>query len=321
MLVGSIGVKDRSLQGSNRKILVVGDAIVDRWITGRFCKTTHEWPTPRPVITAESQWITPGGAANVAMVLSNFPDLDVTFLFVCDQSDTSHDLHTKLDLAGVSVVSLQNLDYSLPEKVRVVAPDCPEQFRYDWDRGWQDIYDWQIVNYLQEHQFDAVIVSDYGKGVCTPAVCQAAIKADRISVIDPKGSDWCKYRGATIIKCNGAELQEVCVGGLHSPKICKDLSTNLIITNGSHDVVLWLNPGTRNESFPVPKTDIVSATGAGDVFVSTLAAEFVATRSLNLSIEQAIKASSLFVGLPIPERDKIGEWTSRNCLTELRSAT
>ena len=273
------------------KILVIGDLILDRWITGCFYKMTNEWATPKKVIAAQSTRVTLGGAGNAAAKLVSLNGCEVTFLVIGDggicaaAEDVEHP-------PGLKFKHLPHTGYRTPEKVRIIATDCDERFRYDWDGGWQDIHDGAVVDYLRSTRPDAVLISDYGKGTCTPDVCQAAIRSCGVSVVDPKGPSWEKYRGATIIKCNADELAET---GKSASDLAMALGSDVVVTHGHAAVELYGKGSGSVKRFPVPEVEFVDATGAGDMFAAGLTLDFVKHRDVESAISYAIQCASASV--------------------------
>ena len=273
------------------KILVIGDLLLDRWITGRFYKITNEWSTPKRVIIADREQVTLGGAGNAATKLASLNGCEITFLVAGEVSFTD-ELVGPEPTRDLRFKHLPDTGYRVPEKVRVIAVDCDDRCRYDWDKGWQNIDDKPIIKYIKSASPDAVLISDYGKGVCTTDVCQAAICSSGISVVDPKGVSWDKYRGATIIKANADELQET---GIPPESLASRLGSELVITHGHERVELYHKDGSQLELFDVPQIKFVDATGAGDMFSAALTLDYVKRQDIKAAIRYAIQCASTSV--------------------------
>ena len=168
----------------------------------------------------------------------------------------------------------------------------------------------------------ACVLSDYAKGVATPQVCAAVIeearKANVPVIVDPKGSDFTKYRGAFLLTPNHSELETVIGRPLATESelfeaaesLRSDLDCNLLVTRGSQGMTLF-RPNQPPVHEPTVARTVYDVTGAGDTVVSTLALALAAGFDLESAAILANRAAGVAVG-------KIG--TARVTLEELRQS-
>jgi D-beta-D-heptose 7-phosphate kinase/D-beta-D-heptose 1-phosphate adenosyltransferase len=214
------------------RVLVVGDLILDRYL---HCTTTDRHTDTGPILRIDRTEDRPGGAGAVAMLCESL-GADVT-LFAGDRCPLK--LRTVIDgkLAG------PRLDYECTDPIDLEPP---------------------VLDGV-----DCVLISDYGKGVCTPALLRTVIdRAECPVLVDPaRGEDWERYRGATCIKCNLPEAQLLC--GPIPPSQCSTTladryETTVIVTAGADG--LYRN----GEHFPASPRTVVDVTGAGDTVLAVL---------------------------------------------------
>jgi len=153
-------------------------------------------------------------------------------------------------------------------------------------------------------QQDAILFSDYGKGGLAhiPAMIQAARAAGKPVLIDPKGEDYGRYRGATVITPNRAELQEV-VGRWHGEEDLRNKAQNLrtslgldslLVTRSEEGMTLY--DGAGELTVKAQAREVFDVTGAGDTVIATLAAMVAAGLSLREALPIANRAGGIVVG-------------------------
>ena len=268
-----------------RRLLVVGDVMLDEYVAGDARRVCPEAPVP--VVEATRRWSVPGGAANAA---ANAAALGgrVTLGGATGDDSAAGELGRAVRGAGVDPSGLVT-DPARPTttKLRVLA------------RGQQVIrVDTETVAPLSPGPAadlsawaercagaaDAVLVSDYGKGVVgadlAARVIGAARRAGRAVVVDPKGGDPARYRGATVLKPNLAELAEltgrvVCTAAeirAAGWRLAEELpGTVVLVTRGSEGMALFCT-GEAALVLPAgPARSVFDVTGAGDTAAATLA--------------------------------------------------
>ena len=195
------------------KILVVGDVMLDKYYFGEVTRISPEAPVPIAHVLEVHETL--GGAANVAHNLA---------LLGCQTSlvaQVGRDTHgetflNKLKARGVDFSGVVETSKPTTTKIRVVSGH-QQMIRLDFEDATPlDGSDEAILleNFSARlANVDAVIVSDYGKGVCTERICHEIIDAcrrhEKLVVVDPKGDNWQKYRGATFITPNLKEFNAV----------------------------------------------------------------------------------------------------------------
>ncbi|MCP3921834.1 MAG: bifunctional D-glycero-beta-D-manno-heptose-7-phosphate kinase/D-glycero-beta-D-manno-heptose 1-phosphate adenylyltransferase HldE [Desulfobacterales bacterium] len=294
---------------SHSKILIIGDIILDQYIWGDVSRISPEAPVP--IVKVERNSNTLGGAGNVASNLSGL-GCDVSIIGICGD-DSSGLLLNKL-LKEISVTNLLIKDKTRPTitKTRVMA-QTQQLFRLDDEKT--DILSKDIVDEIlkvykkQISNFDAVIISDYGKGLLQSAdICQKLINIGKENnkpvVVDPKGKDWERYNNATCITPNTAELELVIGSKLsedqtivaNSVKEVKDRYNldMLLLTRGPKGMCLV---DEQNNSFFIPTKarEVFDVSGAGDTVIST----FTAGLGANLQSFDAAKIANDAAGIVV----------------------
>jgi len=296
-----------------QRVVVLGDVMLDRYIRGSVRRISPEAPVP--VVKVREERSSPGGSANVAanlMTLGASPLL----IAVIGNDKTGEELREHLSDRGVDTGSLIS-DHSTftGEKTRVIA-EHQQVVRFDREPELQLTPSLQktILNAL-DGQFragaGALILSDYGKGLLTPHVIEAAITlAVRRGVpvfVDPKTEHFARYKRVTCLTPNTMEayqgmrltqkdgqdaLEEL------GKKIVKSLNCrSLLVTQGEHGMTLLNNTGGRMKILHIPTKarEVFDVTGAGDTVISTLALASAAGASL----EEAALISNFAAGIVV----------------------
>ena len=210
---------------SQSKVLVVGDVMLDRYWYGSVDRISPEAPVPVVRVTREEDRL--GGSANVAYNVVTL-GAQVSLLSVVGDDDASHQLEALLAQTGITPCLGRDPQLKTTVKLRVIGRQ-QQLLRADFENAPQtEVLASQTDQFralLPQHQ--AILFSDYGKGgLAHVADMIAAARAQGCPVlIDPKGSDYSRYQGATVITPNRAELQEV-VGALERRARLADQSAN-----------------------------------------------------------------------------------------------
>lgn len=279
-------VRDRKEIGmicrlSTRKILVIGDLMLDTYTIGKASRISPEAPVA--VIQVLREESRPGGAGNVILNLRSLgAQVAVISRIGTDSSSDSLRealIEEKVDTTGLFVQH----GYSTPLKNRVIA-DNQQIVRVDHERvtPLPEMLEQQIIESLPAHMegIEAVAISDYGKGFLSKTLLNAIIeqaKSRNIPLItDPKGVDFNKYFGTTVIKPN---LSEAYAAAGLLPDASLDLAaqrilelTNaqtLMVTRSESGISIFHQNGER-EDFPVRAHEIKDVTGAGDTVLAML---------------------------------------------------
>ncbi len=288
------------------RILVLGDFMLDTYTTGRVKRISPEAPVP--VMEVTSQESRPGGAGNVVL---NLTSLGGQVIAVGRVGPDSHgrELKESLSLDGVDHSALLiEPGYQTPVKNRLIA-DSQQLLRVDLERITPLIAELEEEVIKRLHilipQVQVVAISDYGKGFLTHRLIATAIqlarKANIPAVVDPKGSDFTKYKGATVLKPNSSEAYAAAKLSVHAAldDVAKQilLSTPvdlLLITRSEAGMTLFDPNGSRTD-FPVRSKEVKDVTGAGD----TVLAMICLALANGLDMSSAAQLANIAAGIAI----------------------
>jgi D-beta-D-heptose 7-phosphate kinase/D-beta-D-heptose 1-phosphate adenosyltransferase len=307
------------------RILVIGDVMLDRSIWGDVDRISPEAPVP--VLRSVRTTSAPGGAANVSMNLVGLGVKVGQAGFWGDDADM-HELRTLLAAAGVDSASMVLSAHSTISKTRVVSRN-QQLLRIDVEQAdphTEAEHQALLKRCLQQvPACDAVILSDYAKGVLSPELCQAVIAAARgrgIPVlVDPKGRDFRKYSGATTICPNLQELSLVTgIDRRDLPALLEAAQHLVAELNIEYMTVTMSEKGIRilyrDRSFhsPTRAREVFDVTGAGDTVIATLAASLAGGLTPEAAVNLANTAAGIVVAkagtAPIARHELIAEFTA-----------
>lgn len=288
------------------RVLVVGDAMLDRYWFGQVERISPEAPVP--VVHVQREEERPGGAANVAWNVRAL-GAQVTLLTVVGDDEPARVLQRMLAEQGVAARLGRDAALRTTVKLRVVGR-AQQLIRIDFETApdhellAQMLSDFESA--LPSH--DAVLFSDYGKGGLTHVerMIELAAAAGKPVLVDPKGRDYTRYAGATVITPNRAELAQV-VGAwadeadLH--RRAQALRTELrlgglLVTRSEEGMTLFDagpdgQPGHLHQA--AQARQVFDVTGAGDTVIATLAAMLAAGVPLREAVPIANRAGGIVV--------------------------
>ena len=291
------------------RVLVVGDLMLDTYVWGEVSRISPEAPVP--VLRSVRRSHVPGGAANVAMNLAGL-GVQVSLAGFSGNDDEGSTLRDLLALSGISTDSVCRWQRPTISKTRIMA-GRQQLMRLDVETPTNPSLA-EIDDLLEriQSQIDgvgSVILSDYAKGALPERVCQYAIaqaQSRNIPVlVDPKGNDFSKYRGATTIcpnlhelsACTNLPIQET--GALMSAgrDLVESLALEyLTVTMSERGIrVLHKNP-ERDLQASAQAREVYDVSGAGDTVIATLAACAAAKLDLESTIQLANLAAGIVVG-------------------------
>jgi|TARA_B100000315_G_scaffold260751_1_gene324810 D-beta-D-heptose 7-phosphate kinase/D-beta-D-heptose 1-phosphate adenosyltransferase len=286
---------------SNTRVLIVGDAMLDRYWHGDTTEVSAEAPVP--VIRVNEIEHRPGGAANVALNLAALGSTAV-LIAVVGRDEAGEMLQAKLETSGVVCDLPSTADSRTITKIRMISRN-QQLLRADFETP-LDFSVQEITRHTEARiaNVDALILSDYDKGTLTDpqSVISLADSRQVPVLVDPKFKDFAVYRGAMVIKPNRRELQRA-IGGWQSEKemaakseqLIKDHQIGaLLVTQGSQGMTL-IRPGMQEMHFPARSREVFDVTGAGDTSIAVLAASLAAGKSLVDSIALANIAGGMVV--------------------------
>lgn len=287
---------------SQSKVLVVGDVMLDRYWYGSVDRISPEAPVPVVRVTREEDRL--GGSANVAYNVVML-GAQVSLLSVVGDDDASHQLEALLAKTGITPCLGRDPQLKTTVKLRVIGRQ-QQLLRADFENAPQtELLATQTDQFralLPQHQ--AILFSDYGKGgLAHVADMIAAARAQGCPVlIDPKGSDYSRYQGATVITPNRAELQEV-VGRWTDEQDLLTKAQNLraslqlealLLTRSEEGMSLFDAQGVTHVA--AQAREVFDVTGAGDTVIATLAALLASGLSLRDALPWANRAGGIVVG-------------------------
>ncbi len=288
------------------RVLVVGDAMLDRYWFGAVDRISPEAPVPIVRVEREEERL--GGAANVALNVKAL-GAQATLLTVVGDDEPAGKLRRMLADQGVAAVLGRDPKLYTIVKLRVIGRS-QQLIRIDFEnQPDHEVLAGMLADYeraLANH--DAVLFSDYGKGGLThiPRMIELARVAGKPVLIDPKGSDYSRYAGATVVTPNRAELAQV-IGPwsseAHLHERVQALRTAhrleaLLLTRSEEGMSLFdANPeGGGHVQVPAQAREVFDVTGAGDTVIATLAALLGAGMLLRDAMPIANRAGGIVVG-------------------------
>ena len=304
--MNSVKSKISEKQLSNVNILVIGDTILDTYIQGSTERISPEAPVP--VVNVTDTYSRLGGAGNVAANIACLSG-QAKLISLVGNDEHGRLLLKLLSSKHVSLAPLKDDKYSTIVKTRVLCQG-QQLLRLDYEETDIKADADALKSVSMEHinAADAVLLSDYNKGVLHN--CEGLLKALKTAgkkiFVDPKGGNYKKYTGASVITPNEAELIEV-VGCWHSEeelflkahKLRARLDLDaLLLTRASDGMTLFDIEDGIEASFHIKAKaqEVFDVTGAGDTVVAVLALMHTAGLSMRESSLLANKAAGLVVG-------------------------
>lgn len=284
-------------------MLVVGDAMLDRYWYGGVERISPEAPVP--VVAVNHVEERPGGAANVA---SNATALGAscTLMAVTGDDNDADCLTSIMETQGIEVELLRDNKINTTVKLRVVSQQ-QQLIRIDFESpASQEACSQLLQNYLNHvNEFDVVVLSDYGKGGLTniQKMIQAAQKSGVPLIIDPKGTDYTPYKGATLITPNRKEFEQV-VGAykdeadlVNKAKVLlEELELEAIVVTRSEEGMSLISRAGNVVHMRAKAREVYDVTGAGDTVIATLAAAYAVGGEPSDALHLANIAAGIVVG-------------------------
>lgn len=285
------------------RVLVVGDAMLDRYWHGAVDRISPEAPVPVVRVTREEERL--GGAANVACNVVSL-GAQASLLTVVGEDEASHRLESLLAQSGVQPHLGRDPELKTTVKLRVIGRH-QQLLRLDFEnQPNKELLASQSTSYARLlPQHDAVLFSDYGKGGLT----HISEMIDRARVlglpvlVDPKGSDYSRYRNATVITPNRSELQQV-VGIWRNDEELQEKAQQLrrqlqlgalLLTLGDEGMMLFQDED-RVQRVTAQAKEVFDVTGAGDTVIACVATLLAAGMDLQHALPLANRAAGIVVG-------------------------
>lgn len=285
------------------RVLVIGDVMLDRYWHGHTSRISPEAPVP--VVHVREAEDRPGGAANVALSIASL-GASAQLLGVTGDDEAARELAQLLAQAGVDPQFVHLPGAHTVTKLRVLSRH-QQLIRLDFEDGFTGMESTAIAERAAELQggVGSVVLSDYGKGTLrdVQGLITGALAAGRPVVVDPKGTDFHRYRGATVVTPNLTEFEAVAGPcGDDAELLAKGevLRTELglealLVTRSERGMTLFQH-GRTPEHLPTRAQEVYDVTGAGDTVVGVLAAALAAGQSLLDATALANVAAGVVVG-------------------------
>ncbi len=308
----------------NRRLMVIGDLVLDQYIKGSVSRISPEAPVP--IVLQEEAFYTPGGAANVANNLASL-GADVTVVGIIGDDIEGGILKQELSRRHIKTQGIAiDPDSNTILKTRIIA-QRQQVVRIDRENSYAastTIKESAVYKFLTKHlkQFDAVIVSDYGKGLIDAKllhlVHELAISQQTPVIVDPKVEDLRAYGAVTCVTPNKKEAELALKAipqtaraafGILSTKLDQpdEIKANgqgllsylgidsLLVTLGEHGMYLFEH---KKKPFPIPTRarEVFDVSGAGDTVISVFSLCLAAGATKTQAADIANYAAGVVVG-------------------------
>ena len=287
---------------SAARLLIVGDVMLDRYWFGDVTRISPEAPVP--IVKIERSEERPGGAANVARNVAAL-GAQVGLLSVVGDDEAGRSLLRLLEASGVAVNLHVDPAISTTVKLRVIGRQ-QQLLRIDFETSpSHEVLRAKLLEFATRlGDCDAVILSDYGKGGLTHIgeMIRLARDAGKHVLVDPKGDDFSKYAGATVVTPNRAELRAV-VGRWQDPEeLARKAEAlraglgldGLLVTRSEEGMSLFHAGGALHER--AVAREVFDVSGAGDTVIATLAVMLAGGAGWEEAVHVANVSAGLVVG-------------------------
>jgi D-beta-D-heptose 7-phosphate kinase/D-beta-D-heptose 1-phosphate adenosyltransferase len=288
-------------------VLVVGDVMLDRYWSGDTARISPE--APIPVVKIGSTEDRVGGAGNVALNLASL-GVKTRLLGMVGKDESARILESKLEVAEVKS-SLLAVGGPTITKLRVMSRH-QQMLRLDFEESFEEensrlALNEAFIELIGGESFGAIIFSDYAKGTLSGVQELIALAKQKgiPCLVDPKGSDFSKYKGASLITPNRSEFEAVagvCKNEeallLGASDVIEDCELEaLLVTRSEEGMTLFKKAaqGAVSDHFPASASDVFDVTGAGDTVIACLAASLAAGKSHEEAVTIANTAAGLVV--------------------------
>lgn len=284
------------------RVLVVGDLMLDRYWHGGTSRISPEAPVP--VVHVQHNEERAGGAGNVALNIASL-GAQCTVMGLCGDDEAAQSLETLLQQANVKTQFIRMSENATVTKLRVMSRS-QQLMRLDFEDGFIGTDLSKLEEKFSEilSQYNIVVCSDYDKGTLRQVDKLIAMCNEQSIpvLVDPKGTDFERYRGASLITPNLSEFEAV-VGLCESEPELVERADELIkkfdieamlVTRSEHGMSL-MQQGYDAVHVPTQAREVFDVTGAGDTVISTLAAALGA----DVNLERAMTLSNLAAGIVV----------------------
>ncbi|RDV29177.1 bifunctional D-glycero-beta-D-manno-heptose-7-phosphate kinase/D-glycero-beta-D-manno-heptose 1-phosphate adenylyltransferase HldE [Alteromonas aestuariivivens] len=288
---------------SQAKILIVGDLMLDRYWSGGTGRISPEAPVP--VVNIRESEDRPGGAANVAINVATL-GASVRLMGLCGRDENAEILKSRLASFDIDCDFFAIEGQDTITKLRVMSRN-QQLLRLDFEKSFADDDKSALYSAFETavQEADLVVLSDYNKGCLSDpqVLIQLARQHGKPILVDPKGSSFDKYRQATLITPNMAELAGVMGEAgdeqtlIAQAEACRDaLELPALLLTRSEQGMTLFESGKEAFHLPAKAKEVYDVTGAGDTVVSTLAVCMATGVALSDACVLANLAASVVVG-------------------------
>ncbi|GHB14440.1 bifunctional D-glycero-beta-D-manno-heptose-7-phosphate kinase/D-glycero-beta-D-manno-heptose 1-phosphate adenylyltransferase HldE [Salinicola rhizosphaerae] len=292
-------------QLENARLLVVGDVMLDRYWHGGTSRISPEAPVP--VVKVEDADDRPGGAANVALNIASLGGRASLAGLVGDD-DNADRLALALETANVSTHFQRSPEVPTITKLRVMSRN-QQLIRLDFESSLWDVDTAPLTQAVAQALPDAdvVILSDYGKGSLNrvETLIEAARAAGKPVLVDPKGSDFRRYRGASVITPNLGEFEAIvgpCADDAElaekGERLRAELELEALLVTRSERGMTLIRENYAPLHLPTHAREVFDVTGAGDTVIGVLGLALAAGHAYGEAVMLANLAAGLVVAKP-----------------------
>ena len=279
----------------SKKILIIGDLILDNYIDGKVSRISPEAPVP--VLNVKNKFFALGGAGNVASNISSLGGQAILFSFI------GNDFYAKIikDLLTEKKIDffLQELELSTIVKTRLIGNN-QQLLRIDEESKFDKIFNDEFKDVLKSkaNEADVIIISDYAKGTITKDVLNFLSPYKRKIIVDPKPVNKDLYYDVYLVKPNGEESlilsneKNINSAGI---KLRKELNANILITKGEEGMSLF---SEKVLNIPTYAKEVYDVSGAGDTVISVIALALAS----GLNLEKAAILANYAAGIVIEKK-------------------
>lgn len=286
------------------QVLVIGDIMLDRYWHGATGRVSPEAPVP--VVQVQQTEDRPGGAANVALNIAALGG-GVSLLGLVGDDEAALALEQRLQAARVHCGLARVATHPTITKLRVISRH-QQLLRMDFEQPFSAQDSAVLAGHAEPllGHVAVVVLSDYNKGALldAPRLIAAARAAGKPVLVDPKGHDFSRYRGATLLTPNLHEFEVVagrCADEAalvqKGQQLMRELDLQaLLVTRGEHGMTLLQRDQPQEWHLPAQAREVFDVTGAGDTVIATLAAALAAGMPLSDAVALANIAAGIVVG-------------------------
>lgn len=286
---------------SSGNVTVIGDVMLDRFWSGGSRRISPEAPVP--VVNVMSQEDRAGGAGNVAVNLAHL-GIDVSLVGLCGEDDHARALRTCVEATGVRW-NVMPCGGETIVKLRVLSRN-QQLLRMDFESPLASYGNDLFVGYARQHLADAdlVVFSDYAKGSLSMVdrLLEVCREMGKPTLVDPKGLDFKRYRGATVLTPNLAELEAI-VGPCNDETALLEktetlrvsLDVQAILVTRSEAGMTLIQAGSPPQHLAASAREVYDVTGAGDTVIAVMAGCLSAGLPLSESARFANQAAGIVV--------------------------